>query len=285
MASSPLVSVIIPSHNRLTMLQEAVDSVWAQTFSALELLVVDDASTDDTWTWLQKQSRIRKLRLPHRQGPSAARNAGAAAARGRYLAFLDSDDLFLPDKLQRQVELLEARPDLPLCHANEIWRRNGKELRQRPKHLKLGGAIFEHCLPMCRISPSAAVMRRRVFLELGGFDEELEVAEDYELWLRVTASHEVGFVEEPLIIKRGGHPDQLSEKYGQIEKFRIEALRRVVERCPLTPDQAAAARAELARKCDLHARGCEKRGKPEEAARYRALTGALCPPDTGASIL
>jgi len=269
--TSPLVSVIIPTLDRLTMLKEAVGSVWAQTFSDLELLVVDDASTDGTWSWLQGQPRIRALRHQARRGPSAARNLGASEARGTYLAFLDSDDLFLPAKLEQQVALLEAEARLPLCHANEIWRRGDKELRQLPKHRKLGGAIFEHCLPMCRISPSAAVMRRAIFMELGGFDEELEVAEDYELWLRVTCRHEVGFVEEPLIIKRGGHDDQLSCKYGQIEKFRIEALRRVLDRCPLDDSQRRAASEELRRKCEIHARGCEKRGKPDEAARYRQL--------------
>lgn len=272
MATSPLVSVIIPSHDRLTMLKEAVASVWAQTHAPLELWVVDDASADGTWAWLQGEDRIRSLRHACQRGPSAARNTGAAAARGRYLAFLDSDDLFLPTKLERQVELLESEPDLPMCHANEIWRRNGEELRQGPQHLKLGGSIFEHCLPMCRISPSAAVIRRHTFEELCGFDEELEVAEDYELWLRITSAYKIGFVEEPLIIKRGGHPDQLSCKYGQIEKFRIEALRRILERTPLSPAQRQAAQKELHRKCEIHARGCEKRGKPQEAARYRALT-------------
>ena len=257
------------------MLIEAVASVWEQTYDPLELLVVDDASSDGTWAWLQREDRIRSMRHTHRRGPSAARNTAAAVARGRYLAFLDSDDLFLPTKLEQQVKLMESEPSLPLCHANEIWRRNGKEVRQGPQHLKLGGAIFNHCLPMCRISPSAAMMRRRSFEQLGGFDEDLEVAEDYELWLRVTAGHEVGFVEEPLIIKRGGHPDQLSCKYGQIEKFRIEALRRVLGRCPLSADQRKAAQDELRRKCEIHARGCEKRGKIEEAARYRALYGTV----------
>ncbi len=269
--SRPLISVIIPTHDRLVMLREAVISVRAQTFTDLELIVVDDGSQDDTWAWLESEPGLRALRSKECRGPSAARNEGAAAARGRYLAFLDSDDLFLPPKLELQVALLEMRPDLPLCHANEIWQRNGKELRQLAKHRKIGGHIFEHCLPMCRISPSAALLRRDVFEQLGGFDEELEVAEDYELWLRLTCRHEVGFVEEPLIIKRGGHPGQLSEKYGQIERFRIEALRRVLERCPLDAGQHAAAAAELAKKCEIFARGCDKRHRPEEAERYRKL--------------
>jgi glycosyltransferase involved in cell wall biosynthesis len=254
------------------MLREAVASVEAQTSTEWELLVVDDGSSDGTWEWLIGQrTSIRPLRNELRRGPSAARNRGAQEARGEYVAFLDSDDLWLPAKLERQIELLESDGSLALCHSNEIWIRDGKELKQQAKHEKRGGWIFEHCLPMCRISPSAAVVRRELLLELGGFDEELEVAEDYELWLRLTCRHPVGFIEEPLVVKRGGHPDQLSNRYGRIEMFRVEALRRVLDRAPLTTDQHRAALETLVEKCEVVARGCEKRGRSEEARRYRRL--------------
>jgi glycosyltransferase involved in cell wall biosynthesis len=277
---TPNVSVIIPSFNRLALLQEAVASVRGQTLDVpdRELIVVDDGSDDGTWRWLEAQPDLRGLRRERPGGPSAARNLGASAATGRYLAFLDSDDLFRPDKLARQIPLLQADPALALCHSDELWLRNGRELRQLPKHAKRGGWIFEHCLPMCRVSPSAAVVRREVFEALGGFDEELEVAEDYELWLRLTCRYPVGFVAEPLTIKRGGHPDQLSERYGQIEKFRVEALRRVIERAPLSPEQHAAALAELERKCTIVAAGCRKRGRLAEARHYESLAGRLSTP-------
>ena len=267
----PLFSVIIPTLDRLPMLQEAVESVRQQTEQAWELLVVDDGSTDGTSGWLRTQPDIRALDHPVPRGPSAARNLGAAHARGEYLAFLDSDDLFLPHKLQLQADLLARDPGAPLCHGNEIWMRGGKELRQKKKHQKLGGRIFSHCLPMCRISPSASVIQRRCFEELGGFDEELEVAEDYELWLRLTCRHRVSLVPEPVIIKRGGHPDQLSEKYGQIEKFRIEALRRVLSCAPLDSDQRREALETLRTKCEIYSLGCEKRGRHQEAGHYREL--------------
>jgi len=276
----PRVSVVIPTHQRLSMLKEAVASVQAQTLAPaqVELIVVDDGSSDGTWAWLEEQGDLlRNQRHDTRRGPSAARNTGAAIAKAELIAFLDSDDLFKPDKLARQLELLDAAPALALCHSNEIWLRDGKPLRQRPKHEKRGGWIFEHCLPMCRISPSATVIRRSVFEALGGFDEALEVAEDYELWLRLTCQHEVGFIDAPLTIKRGGHADQLSFKYGQIERFRIEALRRLLARAPLSPQQRAAALATLRDKCEIHARGCDKRGKAEEAARYRALPDTQLP--------
>lgn len=272
---SPAVSVIIPTYDRLPLLEEAVSSVRAQTLREVEIIVVDDGSRDGTFAWLCEQPDLRALRLEQRRGPSAARNLGAAAARAPYLAFLDSDDLFRPDKLRRQLALLEAEPELGLCHCDEIWLRGGRELRQRAKHEKRGGRIFEHCLPLCRISPSAAVLRRTVFEALGGFDEELEVAEDYELWLRLTCSHPVGFIAEPLTIKRGGHQGQLSERYGQIEKFRIEALRRVLLRAPLDAEQRRLALAELRRKCSIYAAGARKRGRAEEAATVEELPARL----------
>jgi glycosyltransferase involved in cell wall biosynthesis len=268
---APRVSVVIPTRDRLEMLQQAVSSVIEQTLREWELIVVDDGSRDDTWSWLQRQRELRAIRSPTARGPAAARNLGAAQASAPLLAFLDSDDLFLPTKLERQLALLDEQPRCALCHSDEIWLRGGRELRQRPKHAKRGGWIFAHCLPMCRISPSAAVIRRDVFTALGGFDEELEIAEDYELWLRLTCRHEVAFVPERLVVKRGGHGDQLSSKYDQIEVFRIEALRRVLRHASLTDDQRAQARAELRRKCEIYARGCEKRGRVEEAARYHAL--------------
>lgn len=268
---APRVSVIIPTFNRRAMLEEAIRSVESQTFADRELIVVDDGSDDGTWDGLRQRGGIRALRNPSRRGPSAARNRGAASSGGELLAFLDSDDLFLPEKLARQVALLEADPRLALCHTGEVWLRGGKELRQRGKHEKRGGWIFEHCLPMCRVSPSATVIRRAVFDELGGFDEELEVAEDYELWLRVTSGYPVGFIEQPLVIKRGGHPDQLSMKYGWIEVFRVEALRRLLVYTPLTPDQRRLVLDTLESKCEIVARGCAKRGRLEQAARYRVL--------------
>ena len=269
----PLFTVIIPTLDRLPMLREAVQSVREQTLDSWELLVVDDGSGDGTWAWLETQPDITPLRhgTPTPRGPSAARNLGAANALGEALAFLDSDDLFLPRKLELQAALLEQQPEAPLCHGNETWVRNGKPLKQKKQHEKRGGWIFSHCLPMCRVSPSASVIRRACFEELGGFDEELEVAEDYELWLRLTCQHPVSMVQEPIIIKRGGHAGQLSEKYGQIEKFRIEALRRLLSRAPLSRQQRAEAVEVLRAKCEIYALGCEKRGRREEAGRYRAM--------------
>ena len=263
--------MIIPTFDRLSMLQEAVASVRRQTLDPLELVVVDDGSTDGTWAWLQRQTDLIALRHSRRKGPSAARNTGVEGSRGLYLAFLDSDDLFQPTKLAQQIALMDREPELALCHCNEVWLRAGSELKQKKKHEKRGGWIFEHCLPMCRISPSAAVIRRSVFLELGGFDESMEVAEDYDLWLRLTCQHPVGFIHQALTIKRGGHTDQLSRKYGQIEIFRIQALQKLLQLEFLSEEQRSSAQSTLEEKCRIYALGCTKRGRSEESKYYQEL--------------
>ncbi len=100
-----------------------------------------------------------------------------------------------------------------VCHTDEIWIRNGRRVNARKKHGKKGGWIFQHCLPLCAMSPSSIMIHRDVFTALGGFDERLPACEDYDLWLRITARYPVLFTRQPLIEKYGGHDDQLSRKY------------------------------------------------------------------------
>jgi glycosyltransferase involved in cell wall biosynthesis len=266
----PLVSVIIPTYNRAGLVAEAVASVEAQTFRDLEILVVDDGSTDNTPDVLALLEGVRVLRHPTRRGVAAARNLGAAAARGEWLAFLDSDDLWLPEKLARQMAYLEERPGLLLCQTDETWVRNGVRVNKPASHRKVAGQIFLPSLARCMVSPSAVVLHRRLLADHGGFDENLPAAEDYDLWLRLTWRFEVGLVDEPLIIKRGGHADQLSGQWG-IDRFRIRALTKLLGEADLPETYARAARRMLVVKCGIYAQGCEKRGKPTEAAFYRNL--------------
>jgi glycosyltransferase involved in cell wall biosynthesis len=266
----PAVSVIIPTYNRAAWVQEAAASVLAQTFRDFELLVVDDGSTDDTFEALAAvDGQLDLLRLEQRQGVSAARNRGAAAARGEWLAFLDSDDLWLPQKLSRQMHYLKSHPDCAICQTEEIWIRNGVRVNPPKTHRKAGGDIFLQSLGRCMVSPSAVVLRRQLFEDLGGFDESLPAAEDYDLWLRVAWRHPVGLVPEPLIIKRGGHPDQLSRGWG-LDRFRIQALRKILQEPLLPPLYREAAERTLRQKGAIYAQGCEKRGKLAEAREYQA---------------
>lgn len=268
----PLVSVIIPTYNRAALVAEAVASVEAQTCRDFEILVVDDGSTDATLKALAPLKGVTVLRRRRRAGVAAARNLGAAAARGAWLAFLDSDDLWLPEKLARQMAYLEATPGLLLCQTDETWVRHGVQVKKPVSYRKVAGRIFLPSLKRCMVSPSAVVLARRVFLDHGGFDEDLPAAEDYDLWLRLTWRFEVGLVDEPLIIKRGGHADQLSGLWG-LDRFRIRALVKLLREVDLPKPYVRAARRMLAVKCAIYAQGCEKRGKYAEAQFYRDLAG------------
>jgi glycosyltransferase involved in cell wall biosynthesis len=266
----PQVSVIIPTYNRAALVPQAVASVKAQTYRDFEILVVDDGSTDDTRETLAAWREVRVLRHPCRRGVAAARNLGIAAARGEWLAFLDSDDLWLPEKLARQIAYHQDQPGLLLSQTDEIWVRRGVKVNKPAAHRKVAGRIFFPSLERCLISPSAVILSRRLLELHGGFDENLPAAEDYDLWLRLTWRYEVGLVDEPLVIKRGGHPDQLSRQWG-IDRFRIRALVKLLGEPDLPEACAHAARRRLAVKCAIYAQGCEKRGKPAEAAYYVAL--------------
>ena len=140
-------------------------------------------------------------------GVSAARNRGILAASGDWIALLDSDDEWLPEKLAQQSRHIAEQPGYRLCHCDELWIRNGKRINPANKHRKKGGWIYEHCLPLCAISPSASILHRSVFDTIGLFDEQLPACEDYDYWLRLCAGEPVLFVEQPLLNKYGGHDD------------------------------------------------------------------------------
>ncbi|MGA7577686.1 MAG: glycosyltransferase family 2 protein [Desulfobaccales bacterium] len=268
MAARPGLSVIIPTYNRAALAPEAVASVLAQTWQDFEVLVVDDASTDGTAAALAAfGSRIRLLRSSSRLGVAAARNLGICAARGQWLAFLDSDDLWRPEKLARQMAYLAAHPELVLCQTEETWERRGLKVNQPLSHRKIGGWIFFPSLARCLVSPSAVVLKRTVFERHGGFDESLPAAEDYDLWLRLSWRYQIGLLPEALVVKRGGRADQLSAQWG-LDRFRIRALLKLLDDPELPAPEAQAARQMLARKCAIYAQGCEKRGRLTEAGVY-----------------
>ena len=274
--STPLVSVILPAYNRAWCIRQAVDSVLAQTYGKRELIVVDDGSTDGTGRLLHKYGgQISVISQPNR-GVSAARNRGARAAAGDLIAFLDSDDLWLPEKLARQTAFFQEHPETRICQTEEIWIRNGIRVNPRIRHQKPSGDIFERSLGLCLVSPSAVMIERKLLEEMGGFDESLPAAEDYDLWLRIGAKHPVFLIEEPLVVKRGGHPDQLS-KTPAIDRYRIRALEKLLEGEKLAPEQRRAAAEALQKKCAVYAGGCKKRGRIEEARYYEALAVRFAP--------
>jgi glycosyltransferase involved in cell wall biosynthesis len=265
------VSVIIPTYNRRSWVTEAIDSVLAQKYQNFELIVVDDGSDDSTATALQRYAgRIGYVYVAH-GGVSRARNIGIRLSRASLIAFLDSDDLWLPAKLQRQVEYMAAHPDCCLCYTDEIWIRRGVRVNQGHKHRKYTGQIFEKCLPLCLISPSSVLIRRELLHEMGSFDESYPVCEDYALWLRITARHPVAFLSEALIVKRGGHADQLSRREWGMDRYRVRALQSLLAEVILSPEQQLAARQELLRKSRILERGYSKHGRLCEVEEIRQI--------------
>lgn len=271
-APSPEVSVILPTFDRAAVLPRAIDSALAQAGAALEVLVADDGSRDDTAAVLARYAadeRVRVLRLPH-GGVSAARNAAVAESRAPWLAFLDSDDEWMPGKLARQIGFLKET-GLSICQTGEIWIRNGVRVNPPRHYVKVGGDIFAPSLRHCMITPSSVVMTRALFDEAGGFDPAFPACEDFEFWLRITHRHAVGLIPKALMVRYGGHADQLSTRYPAQDRFRIRALELLLESRALPAERQAMARIALEEKLAIYQAGCLKRGKADEAAWCRDI--------------
>jgi len=266
---TPFFSVIIPTFNRKDFLKIAIESVLEQTCRDFELIIVDDGSTDGTETILDnyEDQKIKYL-LQENKGVSSARNRGLEESKGRFIAFLDSDDKWVDEKLETTIEYIDKYPDINIFHSEETWYKNKKLHNQKNKHKKPDGYVYFKALPLCCISISTAVIRRDVFDDIGVFDETLPACEDYDFWLRATQKYDVKLIPEYLTIKDGGRPDQLSSQPG-LDKYRIQALEKMLSSKKLSGDQYEHTRIELQKKCKIYAKGAEKRGKLKEAEFYK----------------
>lgn len=255
------VAVIIPTYNRCEVLVRAIQSIQNQTLAASEIIVVDDGSTDNTRETVQALGKMdSRISYYHQSnnGVSSARNLGIRHCNCDWIALLDSDDEWLPEKLKRQFELLRSEPTLKVIHGEEIWYRNGVRVNQKKKHQKFGGFIFEHCLPLCAMSPSSIVIHHSVFEDVGTFDEDFVVCEDYDLWLKITAKYPVGFISSPVIKKFGGHADQLSRKYFAMDYWRVKSLYNLLNQKDTTHEQRNAAIPILLKKAEILLKGYKK---------------------------
>ena len=254
------ISVVIPTFNRLIYLERAIKSVLNQTISVNEIIIVDDGSDDGTSEFVHSNYPNIKYIFQSNSGVSAARNTGIKAASSNWIAFLDSDDAWVTNKIQKQITELELNPEMNFCHSNEIWIRNGREIKQKNTHKKFGGFIFDKCLDKCRISPSTVICRKSLLIKLNGFDEDLAICEDYDLWLRITSNNPVIYIEKPLIIKYGGHQDQLSRNSEGIESYHIKSLEKLLKQ-DFPSEHRIAMENMLINKLKIYANGAKKRGR------------------------
>jgi glycosyltransferase involved in cell wall biosynthesis len=259
---------VIPTFNRSHWVGAAIESVLSQSFQPVEIIVVDDGSTDETEA-LVKKYPVQYIKQSH-SGPSKARNHGARLSSGNWLAFLDSDDQWFPDKLKRQVQAIELQNENQLIYTGERWIRNGKRVNSCKHHQKFSGWIYLKCLKLCLISPSSVMLSRDLFFEAGGFEESYWTAEDYDLWLKITSHHPVLFLDEELIIKYGGHEDQLSRTIG-IDVNRVKALENRLADSKIREDYQVATRLELLKRIDILIQGYQKHGHETKATEYEKL--------------
>ena len=252
-------------------MRRALLSVFSQTLLPHEVIVIDDGSIDNTQDMLSAYFPGIKYYQQDNSGVSRARNLGIEHSTGDWIAFLDSDDEWLPEKLRLQTSSMLANPGHKVCHTEEIWIRNGIRVNPAQKYTKKGGWIFTDCLPLCAISPSTVLIHRSVFEDIGLFDALLPACEDYELWLRMTAKYPVLLIKEPQIKKHGGHGDQLSQKLWGMDRFRITALKKIIETGQLSKENHQAALAMLIQKANIYLAGVIKRKKIDEVNFYQKL--------------
>ncbi len=266
------VSVIIPAYNRIKYLIKAVESVLCQTYNDFELIIIDDGSTDNTKDVINSMDDKRlKYYYQFNRGPSVARNTGISQSKGDFIAFLDSDDKWVPDKLEIQLSEMDNKSDYMLSHTEEIWYKGARLIKPKKIHRKCNNDIFKQSLKLCSISMSTVILKKDLIDKTGLFDEDLEVCEDYDYWLRTTAQYPVLLIDKPLTIKQGGHYDQQSQKYFGLDKFRIYAIEKIINSGMLNKEKLDYALEELSNKCRIYSKGCLKYNKEEEGTYYSEL--------------
>ncbi len=282
-----MISVIIPTYNRASFLSEALQSVFDQDYFShccgdpcFELWVIDDGSTDETEKAARSFGKKVNYFFQQHQGISMARNQGLHLSSGDFIAFLDSDDLWITNKMSAQMSFMEAYPEAMVCYTEEIWIRNGVFVNPKKKHQKYSGWIFDKILPLCLLSLSSAFFRREVFDLVGEFDESMPACEDYDLGIRLAHRFPIYLIDLPLIVKRGGHADQLSKQFWGMDRFRVYALEKALK-LDLTSGQAQSVKQELVKKCQILIQGFRKRNKHEEEKKYLSLVQKYQPKKEG----
>jgi glycosyltransferase involved in cell wall biosynthesis len=243
---APKISVIIPTFNRAHYLGEAIDSVLVQTVPVHEIIVIDDGSMDETPNLMAVYGdRVRYLRQKN-QGPSAARNYGMREAAGSWIAFLDSDDLWVPEKIQVQTEFIHKHPDLEFIFGNlSIFDKNRNEEKPEvldknvQKYLIAHADDLKDCLRqllICNPIPTSSVLfRRDCQKRLGFLDETMRYCEDYEYWLRFATGSRMGFIDH-ILVRRRMHESNAVKNYASIYEGALKVLKRLRQKEGLPAD-------------------------------------------------
>ena len=262
------ISVIIPTYNRLSFLRKALISVSQQTHSILETIVVDDGSDDQTIDILGPEFPDVCFLTQGNQGVSSARNLGIHNAKGDWIALLDSDDQWLREKTEKQINYHIQNPKVLASHTGEKWIRKGNQVIPPAFLNKSREGLFERSLERCIICPSSVLLHRSIFQHIGCFDESLKICEDYDFWLRLLLEFQLGLIDEALVEKHGGHSDQLSNSTWGLDRFRLQSLEKI-QQLPNTPFPHQIKILEtLLRKCELLHTAFLKHEKLEEAEIY-----------------
>ena len=270
----PRFSVIIPAWNRAVTLERAIRSALSQSRKDLEILVGDDGSDDDTVSMAEalreEDKRVRVFSWRPNRGVSATRNRLIRKSDSDFICLLDSDDAWLPEKLEIQADALERNPEAGCCHTGELWYRGEKQVTPPSGYLRHREDPFLFNLKRCTISPSSSVIRRTLLEKHGVFDEALFACEDQDLWLRLAPHTFFHSIRTPLTRRYGGRKDQLSIIQWGLDRFRIAVLLKIEEN--VLPDRYRKALRETIReKSRILAAGYRKRGKTIQAEMYNKL--------------
>jgi len=258
------ISVIIPTYNRAEFISKAIESVLEQSYKADEIIIIDDGSNDNTKE-IVKNYPVKYI-YQENKGVSSARNKGIKKAKNEWVCFLDSDDIWEIQKLEKQVFFHKQNPHILFSHTDEKWLFNGKEIRQKPYQQKQNKLTFLDHTQNTFIGCSTVFIHKKIFDTLGMFDESLTACEDYDLWLRILREYELSFIDEKLIQKIAGHKNQLSFDTPLQDQYRIKSLLKHID-SPYSKE----IKKEIVKRCEILIKGALKHGNKEVELYYSKL--------------
>ena len=224
----PYFSIIVPIYNRPNLALRAIQSIEQQTYLNFECWIIEDGSTvplkSQVIKEILKDTRFYYLKNKKNKGVSYTRNQGIKHSRGKWICFLDSDDIWDKKKLEFSQQFITENPNYLIFQTKDIWIKKGKRINPQTKHLKIKDDLFEKSLELCAITPSSVCIQKKIFSQIGLFSENLRCCEDYALWLKITSLHPIGLLNKALTTRYQGHADQLSFRYPVMDRFRIDAL-------------------------------------------------------------